>query len=147
MYIVADRVKYYVSMRPGWVALHGRLTLQNYDDDEISIIHCGDPRVLYLYWRMCIEHWIEILEVQRAKKKYQREHPDDSISSAELRGMFRSNFTPKRYARLRADIPTMEDAIGWLARQGLSFACRPANEHWELHFYPWWDKVTRGKIK
>lgn len=147
MSIVADRVKYWICVRPGAVARYGRLHLQNFDGDASRMINCGDPRVLYLYWRMCIEHWHEIRAIDRAMKKHLREHPDDSTKTGELWCQLSNDFTPKRHARLRAAIPTMEDAISWLARQGLSFACRPADEYWELHFYPWWGLVTEGKIK
>lgn len=146
MSIIADRVKYSVSIRPGWVAQYGRLYLQS-DDDDKRTIHCGDPRVLYLFWRMCIEHWHEIHAIDRAMKKHLLEHPDDGAKSEELWNQFSNDSTLKRHARLRTAIPTMEDAISWLARQGLSFSCRPADEYWELHFYPWWTLVTEDKIK
>lgn len=147
MSIVADGVKYGVCIRPGAVARYGRLHLQNFDGDASSMINCGDPRVLYLYWRMCIEDWRDGHAIDRAMKKHLREHPDDSTRTTELWRQLSNDFTPKRHARLRAAIPTMEDAISWLASQGLAFACRPADEYWEMHFYPWWKLVTEGKIK
>lgn len=90
MSIVADRVKYWICIRPGWVARYGRLHLQNFDGDASRMINCGDPRVLYLYWRMCIEHWHENRAIERAIKKHQREHPDDSTKPGELWSQLRS---------------------------------------------------------